>query len=341
MLVHRWMGVNGDGTASFTFSTSDNGIACALLPDAVAPRPLVPPSSGDGVELPTYGVFSRQYAVIQGGGALVRCDMDGSLVIHAIPEGTVIQTCRYHRSRVTCVTVTLDELWLISGSEDTTLLLWSCDPAFKMRRSSLGLGRQRMAAMPLLPQPVRGLHGHRSSVACVSASAELGVVVSSGTDGLILVHSLATGTCTRAFSLPGGVAPHLLTILPESGQILLHSHVDLALHLATLGGRHLTSLELFDRLADMQPAADGRLLLTAGSSGRVTLRWTHSLRSIMIFDAAKGPITALHVARDQSFLIGLQNGEIAVFSPDPRRRITHRFNLANARVLPTLAEASS
>lgn len=327
MFLHRWIPPTGEAS-SFTFSTSDSEATCAPLSEVGSVQAL---PALEVETRSTYAAFSRRYCCVHDGQAVVLCCDDGSLVVHAVPEATQLQRCRYHRSRATCVAASSDGLWVVSGSEDTTVLVWACNKDFKPKRSGLALGRSRSSALPIAQRPVRELHGHHSSVCCVAVSHELDAVVSGGGNGLVLVHSLGTGACCRAFSLPGNVAPDLLSLVPESGQIVLHSYADLAVHLATLTGRLLVSHEVFDRLADMRVAAGGRLLLTAGSSGRIMLRWLHSLGRVMVFDAEMGPITTLQVSKDQTFVAGFQSGSLAIFSPDPRRHITHRFNLANVR----------
>lgn len=83
-----------------------------------------------------------------------------------------------------------------------------------------------------------------------------------------------------------------------------------------------------ERLAALCPSPDGRLLLAAGTSGRATLRWLHSLQVVLRYDAGRGPITSLAVTPEQCFLAGTAEGSLVLFAPDPRRTITRRFNLA-------------
>jgi WD40 repeat protein len=112
------------------------------------------------------------------------------------------------------------------------------------------------------------------------------------------------------------------------GLLLAHSHVDLALHLFNLNCRHLASADTHERLAALCPTPDGRLLLAAGTSGLVTLRWLHSLQVVLRYDSGRGPVTALAVSPEGCFLAGTAEGSVVLFAPDPRRRITTRFNLA-------------
>lgn len=72
-------------------------------------------------------------------------------------------------------------------------------------------------------------------------SPELGLVLSGAADGALLLHSLSSGAFVRVLGLPHGVLPALVCIIPQLGALLVHSHVDLALHLYSVNCRHLAS----------------------------------------------------------------------------------------------------
>ena len=82
----------------------------------------------------------------------------------------------------------------------------------------------------------------------------------------------------RSLKLPGGVVPHLMALDPVGGLLVSHSWGDLQLHLHTLNGRHLASVEGSEKLHALRLTPDGRFLLTAGAKGVLTLRWAHSLQ---------------------------------------------------------------
>jgi hypothetical protein len=84
----------------------------------------------------------------------------------------------------------------------------------------------------------------------------------------------------RSLRLPGGGAAALLVLAPWLGCLVAHSYQDLALHAFHLTScRLLVTADTFERLAAAAASADGRLLLTAGASGGVALRWLHSLQA--------------------------------------------------------------
>ncbi|CAN0031837.1 unnamed protein product [Choristocarpus tenellus] len=81
---------------------------------------------------------------------------------------------------------------LVTGSRDTTLMVWRVDP-----------GRNPPIATT---SPVHVLYGHDTPVTCVAADASLDVVVSSGEDGTIVMHTLWTGEYVRTIA-PSGLSP--------------------------------------------------------------------------------------------------------------------------------------
>ena len=82
----------------------------------------------------------------------------------------------------------------------------------------------------------------------------------------------------RSLHLPGKAVPRLLAMCPKSGQLSVHSWADLALHLYTLNGRHLATAEGTEKLHALAVSPDGRLLLSGGAKGVLTLRQAHSLQ---------------------------------------------------------------
>ena len=57
--------------------------------------------------------------------------------------------------------------------------------------------------------------------------------------------------------------------------------------------------------------------------------------------AAAGPITALSVSAEECIVAGTHSGALLVFSPDPRRRLTRRAQLAEARPPPGARPSAS
>ncbi|GAB4815481.1 hypothetical protein N2152v2_002527 [Parachlorella kessleri] len=341
---HKWFPSKAD-IGAFTFSTGVMDAAtCSIEPDGVPPRALGGTSAAAGIggsaAAGAAGVpqqRQQQYLVLHGDRVLVSCGYwDGSLRCHAVEDGRPLQSLCYHRDVVTCLAATPDGRTLASGSRDTTIMLWEANPAYTKGPK----GRPQL--LPLVAKPRHVLYGHQHEVTCLALSAELDLVVSGAADGTLLVHTLLQGRYVRTLRLPGGAsppAPTSLLLAPSLGLLLAHSHSDLQLHALSINGRHLVSAPTHERLAVLAPSPDGRLVLTAGTNGVVTLRWLHSLQVVLRYDAGRGPLTALAVTPEDCFLAGTAEGSVVLFAPDPRRRITTRFNLADVR--PAAAQLST
>ncbi|MGH0127029.1 UNVERIFIED_CONTAM: hypothetical protein FKN15_030295 [Acipenser sinensis] len=90
---------------------------------------------------------------------------DNSLRVTALGKGKVVgQLCR-HIDIVTCLALDLCGIYLISGSRDTTCMVWQVQ-------------QQGGFSCGLAPKPVQVLYGHNDEVTCVAISTELDMAVS-------------------------------------------------------------------------------------------------------------------------------------------------------------------
>ena len=55
------------------------------------------------------------------------------------------------------------------------------------------------------------------------------------------------------------------------------------------------------------------------------------LKAVIRYDPCRGPITALTVTGEECILAGTQDGSLLVFAPDPRRTMSKRLDLADAK----------
>ena len=94
-----------------------------------------------------------------------------------------------------CLQVGTDSRTLVSGSRDTTLVIWDADVGDPRSVKPRGKGP---AVLPLKEQPRHILYGHSDAVVCLALSVELDLVVSASADGTILFHTLSDGRCGPA-----------------------------------------------------------------------------------------------------------------------------------------------
>ncbi|KAG2465108.1 NBEL2 protein, partial [Polypterus senegalus] len=89
---------------------------------------------------------------------------DNSLRVTSLSKGKVIGQILRHIDIVTCLAIDLFGIYLISGSRDTTCMVWQVQ-------------QQGGFASGLAPKPVQVLYGHDDEVTCVAISTELDMAV--------------------------------------------------------------------------------------------------------------------------------------------------------------------
>jgi len=103
---------------------------------------------------------------------------DNSFKVLSVDGKQLLQSVNQHRGTVTCLAVGLDGTTLVTGSRDTTLMVWTLS----------GNTDRGNKAPPVLVPPRLTLFGHDDEVSAVAVNCELDVVVSGGNDGSVLPH---------------------------------------------------------------------------------------------------------------------------------------------------------
>ncbi|KAK9905588.1 hypothetical protein WJX75_002584 [Coccomyxa subellipsoidea] len=331
--THRWLSPRDAG--AFTFSVpAEAGFGVEADPNP--PRLMGAPFAAD--------IHAGHcYAILPGGQVIASCGYwDNSIRCYSSEEGRLLQSIRQHKDIVTCIEAGSDGCTLATGSKDTTVIVWDIVGITRTGRLRARMGQAGAAAggLPLRQTPRHVLHGHEDAVTCLTLAPDLDLIVSAAADGTLLFHTLATGRYVRKMRLAGGAPPVLLAVAPGPGMLVVHSWADLGLHVFNVNGRHLVSADGNERLAALAISPDGHFLLTGGQRGIASLHWLHSLECVVKYDGGRGPITALSVSAEECVVAGTQGGALLVFSPDPRRRMTRRLQLADAREGPCASPAT-
>lgn len=127
---------------------------------------------------------------------------DSSFRVTALDTGRLVVSVARHRDVVTSLSLADGGVGcrrLVTASRDTTLMVWDVEP----------WGKPPVSASSLM----HVLYGHDTPVTCVCASASLDVVVSSGEDGTLVVHSLWGGEYIRTIT-PRSVQTYTSTTAP-------------------------------------------------------------------------------------------------------------------------------
>ncbi|XP_060060817.1 neurobeachin-like protein 2 isoform X4 [Erinaceus europaeus] len=233
---------------------------------------------------------------------------DGSLRVTSLPRGKLLSQLRHHLDVVTCLALDTCGIYLISGSRDTTCMVWQL-----LQQGGLSVG--------LATKPVQVLYGHEAAVSCVAISTELDMAVSGSEDGTVIIHTVRRGQFVATLRPPGAALPgpvsHLA--LGSEGQIVVQSsarerpgaQVTCSLHLYSVNGRLRASRPLREQPTALAVAEDFVLLGTAQCA-------LHILRLDKLLPAApplpmKVPIRSVAVTKERSHvLVGLEDGKLIV-----------------------------
>ncbi|XP_063780672.1 neurobeachin-like protein 2 isoform X2 [Pseudophryne corroboree] len=234
---------------------------------------------------------------------------DNSLQVTSLSKGKVVCHISRHIDVVTCLALDLCGIYLISGSRDTTCMVWEV-----LQQGGFSCG--------LSPKPVQVLYGHNDEVTCVAISTELDMAVSGSKDGTVIVHTIRLGQFMRCIkptcdsSLPLTIS-HLVVGL--EGQIVFQSTIEgrsslkdkFALHLYSVNGKCLSSVSLDEQISALCITQQFVVLGTAQCS--LQIRDLRSLSLAVSPLPMKVPVHCVSVTKENShILVGLDDGKLIV-----------------------------
>ncbi|XP_009886981.1 PREDICTED: neurobeachin-like protein 2, partial [Charadrius vociferus] len=234
---------------------------------------------------------------------------DNSLRVTSLAKGKVVGHISRHIDVVTCLALDLCGIYLISGSRDTTCMVWQV-----LQQGGFSSG--------LAPKPVQVLYGHDAEVTCVAISTELDMAVSGSKDGTIIIHTIRRGLFIRSLRPPGESSPPAvlshLAVGPE-GQVVAQTAVGqraclkdrFALHLYSVNGKHLSSIPLDEEVTAMCLTEEFVVLGTMQCG--LEIRDLQSLRAAMPPVPMRVPVHSVSVTKEKShILVGLEDGKLIV-----------------------------
>uniref|UniRef100_A0A5F8HHG4 Neurobeachin-like protein 2 n=1 Tax=Monodelphis domestica TaxID=13616 RepID=A0A5F8HHG4_MONDO len=293
--THNWLPYDRNINNYFTFSkdpTVSNAKTQRLL---------------SGPWPPGRGVSGRALAVAPDGKLLFSGGhWDGSLRVTSLPRGKLLSQLSHHIDIVTCLALDLCGLYLISGSRDTTCMVWQV-----LQQGGLSAG--------LAPKPVQVLYGHEAEVTCVAISTELDMAVSGSKDGTVIIHTIRRGQFVASLQPLGGAVPgpvaHLA--LGPEGQIVVQSlaqerpGTSYFLHLYSVNGRLLASQKLEEQSTAL--ALTDAFVLLGTAQCNLHILHLHSLLPAVPSMSMKVPIHSVAVTKERShILVGLEDGKLIV-----------------------------
>ncbi|XP_060726425.1 neurobeachin-like protein 2 isoform X5 [Tachysurus vachellii] len=234
---------------------------------------------------------------------------DCSLRVTTLAKGKLVGRICCHIDVVTCLALDLCGIYLISGSRDTTCMVWQV-----LQQGGFSSG--------LSPRPVQVLCGHDAEVTCVSISTELDMAISGSKDGTVIMHSVRRGQYLRTLRPP---CESCLSVRVNQLQVGMEGHVVVqtmlegcsagkekyALHVYSVNGTLLASAVLEEAVSALYLVSDYLILGTL--QGNLHIKELFSLAEAAKPLALMLPIRSISVTKESShILVGLEDGKLIV-----------------------------
>ena len=285
---------------------------------------------------------------------------DNSLRVTHIDSGIGIQAISAHKDIVTCVAISEVGDYIVTGSRDTTTIVWQVaeyvidlvsHPMFTAMGAAGPAAATATASaaqagdLYLLDTPLHVLYGHDDEVLCVAVSSDLDTVVSASRDGTIMLHTLRSGRYTRTIT-PLDLHPIRWVGISAQGTVMAYSPVDFILHAFTINGDVIGSCDTGERLSAFQWSADGEFLLTGGERKQLSI---YQLYPPATNGNSSPPLQCVHrlpptdtnircialTHEEQHILVGTASGKLYVYglnSDYVKKRLLRRLENAGLYV---------
>ncbi|XP_074273089.1 BEACH domain-containing protein C2-like [Silene latifolia] len=284
---HKWQPNTPDKGAPFLFqhgkaTQSSSGGALmrmfkgptgAISDDSQFPQALAFPVSG--IRSSAIVAITSDKDIITGG------HVDSSIRIISADGARTLEIATGHCAPVTCLSLSSDSNYLVTGSRDTTVLLWRIHRTVTSSTSaselSMGSGTPTSTSSNALASiladksrkrriegPIQVMRGHLREVLCCCVSSDLGVVVSCSQSPDILLHSIRRGRLLRRLV---GVEAHALC-LSSDGVIMAWNQSSHTLSTFTLNGISVAKVQipLSGSIGCMEVSSDGQTALLGVNS---------------------------------------------------------------------------
>jgi hypothetical protein len=260
-----------------------------------------------------FAMFSRNKDVLMSCG-----HWDASVKCTKIPSASIVQSIWRHKDLISCMAMCEQDSVLVTGSHDTTVIIWETqlEPTDKSDDSltaGAALGAAANMTCWIKMQPRHILYGHDDILTCLAVDADLDVVISGSRDGTCIVHTLRQGRYIRSIRHPCNGPIDLIALSHETGHMVMYSKADLQVHLFSINGKHVHSIDTCDVLHCLK-IHDSKYVMYGGEKGIVWVRKLHNMKLVAKFDTeSRSAVKSLAVSPDERFVfIGLANGAMCV-----------------------------
>ncbi|KAF8108563.1 hypothetical protein N665_0108s0096 [Sinapis alba] len=238
---HKWQPNTPDGhNVPFIFHNGKAGGALTRMFKGDSEYPQAHAFASLGVRSSSVTAITSDGEVITGG------HVDNSIKLVSSDGAKTLETAFGHCGSVTCLALSSDSNFLVTGSRDTTLLLWKLHKGFSSQTSESEQNKSSETPSSSnskkrrIEGPIQVLHGHLREITCCCVSSEQGIVVSSSESSDVLLHSIRNGRLIRRLV---GVKAHALCVSSD-GVIVVWSRSEKSITTFTINGDLIAKAKL-------------------------------------------------------------------------------------------------
>merc|ERR1712137_853098 len=227
------------------------------------------------------------FACSKDGGMILSCGhWDSSIKCSWLNNSRSAQSLNRHKDLVTCLALADDGKIFVTGSKDTTVLVWQ-------------ILSVKGVAHYVEESPLHTLYGHNDEVTCVATDIGLDVCVSGSKDGSCIIHNLASGVYLRSLYHPQE-KPISLVAVSRLGHVVFYSADDLKLFVYSINGKFLTSSDVPERLEQLLIPHSSKFIISTGNDGSLSIREIHSLKVVQKVSDVSCRIRSISLSSDES-----------------------------------------
>ncbi|CAF1844542.1 unnamed protein product [Brassica napus] len=271
---HKWQPNTPDGQSTpFIFhhaKEASTGVTLIRMFKGDSEYPQAQAYGSSGIRSSSVTAITSDGEIITGG------HVDNSIKLVSSDGAKTLETAFGHCSPVTCLALSPDSNFLVTGSRDTTLLMWRFHKGLTSQTSesqqtktsetpsSASNTLMNKAKKRRIEGPIQVLHGHLREVTCCCVSSDHGIVVSSSESTDVLVHSIRKGRLIRRIV---GVKAHVLCI-SSGGVLVVWSRSDRSISTFTINGVLISKAKLPSSctISCMELSMDGQNIVVGVNS---------------------------------------------------------------------------
>ncbi|KAJ6233844.1 beige/beach-related [Anaeramoeba flamelloides] len=207
------------------------------------------------------------------------------------------QNISLHKDTVTCLSIDETNSYLITGSKDSTIIIWNL---IKDGKNGLMVDTNFK----------KMLRGHYDEITCIDVNSNWNTIVTGSKDKSILLFTLEKGKYIMSIELNSTI--HFIKILPESGLICACCNDEKKIYFYSLNGKFLHFIKLSYQLICWEINKDETFLIVGDKNSNIHFFHIPSFKLIANFQVNQS-IQSIYLSRRENFLfLGTNSGNLLI-----------------------------